>query len=384
MRRITMTICLLILCVSFFTLCCPLGGAQSMKQKWPNRLGRLCFIPQGGLVLGTCNSEPNRSIRFWSTGDGRLKVGLDLGKGEWASSLAVSNSGSSIVVALLDKNKIANYSLTHRNWLWSAQWVGKGVVDSAIQFTPDDRRVVVVGFRNIATYDAHSGVVIQNQEDSKGFSGGFPNYRTRINAISPSSRYAAFWQGNLEHDEGWRSSRNMWVLVHDIQNGKVIAKQGKIQEKYKNCSAAFTPDEKNLVLGSMDGYIRVWSITEQKVIREWRAYGYGDHSSFKENPSPNMIESMAFSPDGQHLATMGFLKGRFVVKIWDYTTNKLSHEFDDVISSSLPMCSGYPMAFSPDGKYFAFEQQGQLCLYDTQTWQEEWRVPSLAEKKESS
>jgi hypothetical protein len=28
------------------------------------------------------------------------------------------------------------------------------------------------------------------------------------------------------------------------------------------------------------------------------------------------------------------------------------------------------MAFSPDKKYFTFEQQGQLSLCDTQNWQE--------------
>jgi hypothetical protein len=220
------------------------------------------------------------------------------------------------------------------------------------------------------------------REDSRSFSNGFPKGRTRNNGISPSARYAAFWQGDLEHDEGWWSSGNIWVLVHDIETEKVIAKQGKVQEKYKNCSAAFTPDEKNLVLGSMDGYVRIWSILEQKVIKEWRAYGADEEPvPFRRDPSPNVIDSMTFSHDGRYLATIGDLKGGSAVRIWDYTTNKMIHEFADVISSPLAMCSGYPMAFSPDGKYFAFEQQGNLCLYDTQTWREEWRVPSLAEEK---
>jgi hypothetical protein len=30
------------------------------------------------------------------------------------------------------------------------------------------------------------------------------------------------------------------------------------------------------------------------------------------------------------------------------------------------------VALSPDGKYFAFEQQGELRLYDAQNWQEKW------------
>jgi WD40 repeat protein len=170
------------------------------------------------------------------------------------------------------------------------------------------------------------------------------------------------------------------VLVYDVEIRKIIAKQGKMQEKYKNCSATFTPDEKNLILGSMDGHVRIWSILEQKVIKEWRAYGTDEEPvPFRKDPSPNVIDSMTSSPDGRYLATIGDLKESSAVRIWDYRTNKLIHEFRDVISSPLPVCSGYPMEFSPDGRYFAFEQQGNLCLYDTQTWKEKWCVPSWAE-----
>jgi WD40 repeat protein len=377
MRRITMTICLLIPCVVCFKINWLLAEEQSMKQKRPNSLEKLYFIPHRALIVGGCSSEPNGSISFWSIEDGKVKEALALGKGVWADSIAVSNNGSSIVTSLLGKNEIACYSLTERKWLWKVNWVEKGVVGNAMRFTNDDRKVVVVGARNILMYNALTGAILERQEDSKGFSNGFPHGRTRNNGISPSARYAAFWQGNLEHGETWWSSRNIWVLVRDIEDGKTVAKQGKIQEKYKNCSAAFTPDEKSLLLGSMDGYVRIWSIAGEKVVREWRAYWHENASTFEENPAPNEIGSITFSPDGRYLATMGHLKGKSAVRIWDYTTNKLIHEFDDVISSPLSMCSGYPMAFSPDGKYFALEQQGNLCLYDTQTWEEKWCVPSV-------
>ena len=189
-----------------------------------------------------------------------------------------------------------------------------------------------------------------------------------------------FRQGNLQHDEGWWSSGNIWVVVRHIEGKKIIAKQGNIQEKYKNCSALFTPDEKNLVLGSMDGHVRIWSITEQKVIRGWKAYAADAPVTFRNSPAPYFISSMVFSHDGQYLATLGFdIKSRFAIRIWEYSTNKLIREFPEVISLGLSMCSEYPMACSPDGKYFAFEQQGKLCLYDTQTWEEKWCVLSWPE-----
>jgi WD40 repeat protein len=378
MKKTTKTISLIIL----FVLCIFNANYSFSEEKsttrgrW-NRLEQIYFIPQQDLIVGACSSGDKGSIRFWSIDDGKLKNIIDLGEGVWADSIAVSNDGRFIVAALLGKNETACYSLTEKKWLWKVKWLDKGVIGNSMLFTPDDRNVVVVGFRNIVTYDAKTGAIVQRQEDSDGFSAGFPNYRTRNNAISPSAKYATFFQGNLEHDEGWWSSRNIWVVVRDIEKEKTIAKQGKIQEKYKNCSAVFTPDEKNLVLGSMDGYIKVWSIAEQKVIREWEAYEAGKPSvPLKKNPSPNLIQAMTFSSDGRYLATLNLFGS---IKIWDYSTSKLLHEFFDVISSSFPMCSGYPMTFSPDGKSFAFEQQGKLCLYDTQTWKEKWCVLSWPE-----
>lgn len=379
MRKIRITICLSILALfCFANIRESLGQKEGSRQRRWNRLEKLHFVPQQELLVATCSSEPNGSVRFWSIDNGNLKEVLDLGTKDWATSFAVSNGGDLIAIAFLTKKEIGCYSLKERKWLWK---VSRLLVDSPMRITPDDKKLVVVDVTDIVIYDAHTGAVLQKQEDSKRFSDGFPNYITRLDAISPSGRYAAFWHGYpLAHGETWASSRNIWVLVRDIEKGKVIAKQGKIQKKYKNCSAIFTPDEKNLVLGSTDGFVRIWSISEQKVVREWRSYGAGEEPDSRRDPS-HTIQSICFSAAQEYLATMGFVKGGFDIKIWDYTTNKLIHEFKDVISSSLGMCSGYPMAFSPDGRYFALEQQGNLCLYDTQTWQNKWSVPSWVEDK---
>jgi WD40 repeat protein len=169
-------------------------------------------------------------------------------------------------------------------------------------------------------------------------------------------------------------------VVRDIETKKIIAKGQRIQEKYKNCSAVFTPDEKDLVLGSMDGHVRIWSIADKRISREWQAFWNDKRIPFEKSPAPNAINCMVISRDAQYLATMGFdTKSRFAIKVWEYSANKLIHGFTEVISSSLGMCSGYPMAFSHDGKYFAFEKQGRLCLYDTKNSQEKWHALSWPE-----
>ena len=382
-RTIKVSSLLFLFALCFVTINYSVGKGESMKQDRPNRLEKLYFIPQHDLIAGTCSPVPNGSIRFWSIINGKLEEVIDLKDREWADSLAISNDGKLMVAALLYANETGCYSLNEKKWLWKVKWVEKGVIGNAMRFTPDDRKIVVVGFRKIVIYDAKIGDILQKQEDSSGFSGGYPEYRTRYHAISPSARYAAFWQGHLEHDEGWWSSKNIWVVVRDIEEGKTIAKQAKLQSKYKNCSAAFTPDEKNVALGSMNGRVRVWSIADQRINRDWEAFWNDKPTPFEKNPAPNLINSMIFSHDGRYFATMGFeIKSGFAIKIWDYPTNKLLHEFVKVISSSLGMCSAYPMAFSPDGKYFALEQQGKLCLYDTRTWEEKWCVPSSAKGKD--
>jgi MFS family permease len=130
MRKMTKIVFLLILSYLFFlNMNDAFGGneGQSMKQKRPNKLDRLYFIPQRDLIVAACGSEPNGSIRFWSVDAGKLKEILDLGKGIWADSLAVSNNGSLIVASLLGKNELASYSLSERKWLWKVDRVGKGV-----------------------------------------------------------------------------------------------------------------------------------------------------------------------------------------------------------------------------------------------------------------
>lgn len=372
---------LILLAICFVTMNYSVGKGESTKQGRSNRLAKLYFIPQHELIVGTDRPFPNGALRFWSINDGKLKEVIHLGEDDRADSLALSNDGNLMVAGLLS-NKIGCYSLKEEKWLWKIKWIEKGIVGNVMRFTADDLWVVVVGFKNIVIYDARTGAIIRRQEDFAGFSSGFPEYRTRINGISPSARYAAFWQGNLEHDEGWWSSKNIWVVVRDIEEGKTTAKQGKIQSKYKNCSAVFTPDEKNLVLGSMNGYVRVWSITEQKVIREWQAFWNDKPTPFERDPAPNCIFSVIFSFDGRYLATMGFeAKAGFVIRIWDYRTNRLLHEIVHVCDS-LAMLAGYPMGFSADGRYFALEQQGKLCLYDTQTWQEKWCVTTSTEGKD--
>lgn len=67
----------------------------------------------------------------------------------------------------------------------------------------------------------------------------------------------------MGHDEAIAGLKNnVWIPVYDIGRKKLAAKQAYVQKSYKNCSAVFTQDERSLVLGSMEGVVRVWSIPD--------------------------------------------------------------------------------------------------------------------------
>jgi WD40 repeat protein len=93
---------------------------------------------------------------------------------------------------------------------------------------------------------------------------------------------------------------------------------------------------------------------------------------------------MTLSTNARYLAMIwSDPNGGFVVKVFDYQTTKLIKEFIGV-TEKIKLCDVYPMAFSPDSKYFAVEKKGKICLYNTGNWKEKWCVRSFVDKSRLS
>jgi WD40 repeat protein len=69
----------------------------------------------------------------------------------------------------------------------------------------------------------------------------------------------------------------------------------------------FSPDQKNLVTGGMDGYIRIWRIADGQQLQAWSAHS-------------NWIRHLTFSPDGQYLASSSNDR---TIKIWAWQTDPI-------------------------------------------------------------
>lgn len=100
---------------------------------------------------------------------------------------------------------------------------------------------------------------------------------------------------------------------------------------------AFSHDSKHFATASKDGTVKVWPVDS----RELKDGNSEDEKQFYRIRHEEAINSIAFSPDGEHLATAS---ADDTVKLWDLNTGKIVRELfhkNDVLS----------VAFQAEGKY---------------------------------
>ncbi|HEX3658577.1 MAG TPA: protein kinase [Pirellulales bacterium] len=194
-----------------------------------------------------------------------------------------------------------------------------GVV-SSVAFSPDGRRLAADGNETVRIFDPTTGdevMVLKGHTlavNSLAFS---PDGKRLVSASSDNIR------------------------IWDTTTGKVTMtlRRGTI--------VAFSPDGKHVAsAGGLASPIDLWDITSRKkrIMQKGRSFA---------------ASSLAFSPDGQHLAVGGYDK---TIKILDTTTGKetlaITNQAEAVLS----------VAFSPDGKKLACDtRDGAIMLSDVAT-----------------
>ncbi|NEP02007.1 MAG: protein kinase [Symploca sp. SIO2E9] len=107
---------------------------------------------------------------------------------------------------------------------------------------------------------------------------------------------------------------------------------------------SFSPDGKSCVIGGLDGTLELWSPHSGKKLRRF-------------STPAGAITSVAFSPDGQILAT----GSNRIIEIWSPQTGKRLHTFSSQQNGSVSV------AFSPDGRILASSSGRSIDL---------WNLPS--------
>jgi WD40 repeat protein len=299
-------------------------------------------------------------IRILSAENGKLEDIMHFPAQEEPWSIAGRPNGTTMVVVFRKSTEkssytsIRCYSFSEKRWTWRDDWPGKFDACRKVQFTPDGLKVIVIGYKHILFYDAETGRKLEVIDEPLR---DYPllSMSVRGTVLSPSGRYVVVWQELAppgHHVTGkWIANRS--VTVWDLQVRKQIAKWSK--PEYETLCAAFTQDEKHILFGS--SRITIWSVEKQEMIRDLHL----GHAGF--------VPDMRFSSDYRYLALIVAGK-EFVVRVYDYVKEREVQSFGDVAAPT--RADSYPMTFLNGSGFFAFAKSKEVCVYDTQTWKEQW------------
>lgn len=157
---------------------------------------------------------------------------------------------------------------------------------------------------------------VENGKLARTIQGPMPPIRNAV--LSPGGRHIAV-----------AVNRENAARLYDCRTGAAFELRG---HKDFVSGLAFSPDDRVLATGSMDGTIRLWNTATGKSVG-WLP-GHVQETT-----------DLAFSPDGRTLASLGHGES---LKLWHLPTLR------EVVSRDLPQ-AGIWLAFSPDGSRLAVE-----------------------------
>jgi WD40 repeat protein len=205
-------------------------------------------------------------------------------------------------------------------------------------------------------------VVVSSQDCARAINPGTGNvcWETKPSGSDGGSKkikQLAFIQDDRLLAVAFQNSLELW----DAQTGKMSKELAVAGPEISLMKAS--RDGKFLAVVGDKKKVTVWNVEKHSVVRE-------------STTDPDYIYAIEFSPDGNQLAISGAsCRDGFV--LWDLKTGsktKIPARGAEISEEVVAL------AWSPDGKTFAAEPQGQAVLiYDAQTWKPlvRWRIPTV-------
>lgn len=167
-------------------------------------------------------------------------------------------------------------------------------------------------------------------------------------AVAPI--YCVAWasNGQLLATAGFDRSLKLW----DPSSGKLVRELKGYKEKESEkghrdgvFTAAFSPDNKWLASGGSDRCLKLWSVSDGTVVREFL------HPALKSGEPaahPGWIYGLRFTPDGQYIISAGSAsRGKGYLAVWSANDGRLAR------GEEVPVGPIYALDLSSDGKLLA-------------------------------
>ena len=253
---------------------------------------------------------------------------------------------------------------------------GKGGVsygDRGIAFSPDGSRLAVATSIGIWIYDAetYDEIALLSGHKEEVAAVAFSPYGAKLASSSGchTSGTLKIWDAEtaqniatFQAEEGSKDSvafspdgtKLAWAdRLWDVRTGQQL----DILQDKRLFKAAFSPDGKilagtavNVIKSQRTGVINLYDVETGRILNTLAA-----------TPPVERISSIAFSPDGQMLASGSARDG--TVKLWDVETGQNIAAFTEKPSDRNAMC----VVFSPDGKTLAVGSAEGIKLLEIPT-----------------
>lgn len=168
---------------------------------------------------------------------------------------------------------------------------------------------------------------------------GISNSNFNSIAFSPDRKYLASGSGNMNNN-----SKDNTVRLWDVTSGKEIFRfTGHVSDVHR---VAFSPEGQYLASIGRDKQIILWDIKKGKAAKTLTGHTYEQGA-------------ISFSPDGRYIADADF----YHLRLWDVSSGlaKMTFKDDKTDTGIMPNA----VIFSPDGPYAAVSAGSAVSLWDT-------------------
>lgn len=281
-------------------------------------VGSLAFTGQGSDLT---SFDLDGELKLWRLADGRMLHSSKPAKFE-ALTVRLSNTGKSLVWKVGIDNGLMIRDVASGK---ETRLVWNDHVPFLPTFSPDDRYLAACDLhgKGLCLWSVADGKLLSTLDEPQGTASGLTFSTDNKLLVGPHGSGVVLWTWQAATDPTLPSRRLITRIV----------------EKNNECTTAvaFSPDNRQIaaaVAGKwpVETTVRIWDLAADELRAECHGAG-------------QIVQFLAYSPDGRRLATGGTTSGqRGVLKLWDTMSGR------EVFSAPLPVATLTALAFSPDGQ----------------------------------